>query len=324
MAKSILIFAEQRQGKLKRSVLELIGLGQELAGGGSVHVALAGHGVGALADELAQHGVASVRLADDASLAAPLAEAYVAVLVEAAAQTQASLVLLPATAMGRDLAPRLAGRLQAALVSECQSLEASGDGYRAKKGMYGGKTLATVEVSGGGPVVATVKPGAHAPAPHGATGAISKLAAPTVSSRASFLGYVEGGEEEVDLQEAEIVVSAGRGLKGPENLHLVEALAKALGGAVGASRAIVDAGWIAHHHQVGQTGVAVTPKLYVACGISGAIQHLAGMRGSQCIVAINKDADAPIFKVADYGIVGDVFEVLPALTAEVRKAREGA
>jgi electron transfer flavoprotein alpha subunit len=215
----------------------------------------------------------------------------------------------------------LAAKLNGALFTECLALARSGEGFSARKSAYGGKALGTWTAAGG-PVVATVRPGAHAPAPAGAAAPV-QAAAPVSAPdpRLRLLGVRKAEGEVVDLQEAEIVVAGGRGLQDAKNFALIEALAHAVGGAVGASRAVVDAGWIDHHHQVGQTGVTVSPKLYIACGISGAIQHLAGMRTAGCIVAVNKDPDAPIFKTAHYGIVGDLFEMVPLLTEELRKSQ---
>jgi len=320
VAGGVLIFAEQREGKLKKSVLEIIGLGRELASGGPLEAVVLGQGVGAVAEQLRAFGLQKIRLGDDPSLALASPEAYVAALRQLCAELQPDLVLFTASAMGRDLAPRLAARADFALLSECLSLAKAGDGFASRKSMYGGKVVGTWNSSG--PTVATVRPGAHAAAAPGtAGGEVVPLPVKPVSLRARVAEVVRAVGETVDLSEAEIVVSGGRGLKAPENFKLIEELARAFGGAVGASRAVVDAGWIEHHHQVGQTGMTVSPKLYVACGISGAIQHLAGMRTSGCIVAINKDPDAPIFKLADFGIVGDLFEVVPLLTEEVRKIK---
>ena len=195
--------------------------------------------------------------------------------------------------------------------------------FRAVKSMYGGKVFATVEAARS-PVMATLRPSAYpVPDDNGSTGTPAVLAADLPGkSRARVVEVAKKEEGVLDVQEAEIIVSGGRGLKDPANFDIIEALAGVLGGAVGASRAAVDAGWIDHSHQVGQTGKAVTPKLYVAVGISGAIQHLAGMRTAKCIVAINKDPDAPIFAMADYGVVGDLFKVVPALTEAIKKAKE--
>lgn len=324
MATNVLVFAEQRAGVLKRSVLELLGMAQDLASGGEVHALVIGRDVRKVAEEVAGRTTGRVHLSDDASLEYASPEAYVAQIRAAVEAAKPQLVLFAASAMGRDLAPRLATRMQASFVAECLSFEQAGGGFRARKSMYGGKVFATLELKAGSPVVATIKPGAHAPSASGSAEIAELPVKAPVALRAKVTELVQEAKDRIDLQEAEIVVSGGRGLKGPENFHLVESLAKSLGAAVGASRAIVDAGWVPHHYQVGQTGVTVSPKLYVACGISGAIQHLAGMRTSGCIVAINKDPEAPIFKAADYGIVGDIFEVAPLLTAEIQKVREGA
>jgi electron transfer flavoprotein alpha subunit len=324
MSRTIVVFAEQRAGTLKRSVLELIGLARDLAGEGAVEVALLGRGVSPLAEDLARYG-ARVHHFDDATLEHAHPESYVAQLHALYRQLEPQAFLFSASAMGRDLAPRLAARAQTAFLAECLELEAAGSDFEARKSMYGGKIFATIRTKGGGPLVATVKPGAHPAAEPAAGGSVqsAEVAAPA-ALRAKVVALHREERETVDIQEAEIIVSGGRGLKGPENFHLIESLAKAFGGAPGASRAVVDAGWVPHHYQVGQTGVTVSPKLYVAVGISGAIQHLAGMRTSGCIVAINKDAEAPIFKSADVGLVGDAFEILPLLTEEVTMAREGA
>lgn len=325
--RTILVFAEQRDGKLKRSVLECLALARELAGsaGGSVHAVLLGSGVSSLTGELKEHGAARIHLADGEAFRLPTSETYVAAVAAVCAELASPLVLLPASSMGRDLAPRLAARIDAAFVAECLSLATrGGEGYSAKKSMLGGKVFATLEISGAGPIVVTMKPGANAASVAPGAGEVAALLPAAVDARARIVGLAAGGGDGVDLQESDVVVSGGRGLKGPENFHLVEALAKAIGGAVGASRAIVDAGWVPHHYQVGQTGVTVNPKLYIACGISGAIQHIAGMRGAGCIVAINKDPEAPIFKIADYGLVGDAFEILPLLTEEIRRVREAS
>lgn len=320
MARKVLVFAEQRGGVLRKSVLEGIGLARNIAAGGSVDVVLLGSGVGAVAEACAATG-ASVRVCDDPSLAQPSPEAYVAQIAAAARAVSAEVVLFTATAMGRDLAPRVAARLGAGFLSECLALAPQGDVLVARKSMYGGKVFATVETKSGAPIVATVKPGAHPPAEPAGGGQVAALPLESTPLRATVTAVQQQATDRPDLQEAEIIVSGGRGLKEAEHFRLVEEVASALGAAVGASRAIVDAGWVPHHYQVGQTGTSVSPKLYIAIGISGAIQHLAGMRQSGCIVAINKDPEAPIFKVADYGIVGDAFEIAPLLAAEFAKAR---
>jgi electron transfer flavoprotein alpha subunit len=321
MAGTILVFAEQREGKLKKSVRELLGLARELSEGGEVHALVLGQSIGGVAGEVAAHGADRVWVTDDASLDLARTDLYARQLAAAVEASGAVGVLLAATAMGRDLAPTLAARVQCPLFTECLGLARSGEGFAARKAVYGGKALGTWTADAG-PVVATIRPGAHSPAAAGGNGEIVPLPmTATPHARLRLIGVRKSEREAVDLQEAEVVVAGGRGLQDAKNFTLIEALAHAVGGAVGASRAVVDAGWIDHHHQVGQTGVTVAPKLYIACGISGAIQHLAGMRTAGCIVAVNKDPDAPIFKAAHYGIVGDLLEVVPQLTEELRKSR---
>jgi electron transfer flavoprotein alpha subunit len=327
MGFDVLVFAEQREGRTKKSVFEALHLAQRLvAGDGKVGAILIGSGIAPLAEDLTSRGAGRVWVADDPSLAV-YNPADFARLVEAAHRAaQPALILFPATAMGRDLAPRIAARLGVPLIAEAMEItRSSGGGIQARKSMFGGKVFATLESRGGPPYVATVRPGACPPSEPRGGNAGQVLSLPRdpdpLSLRARVVEIVQSVGQTVDLQEAEVIVSGGRGLKAPEHFSLIRELAEALGGAVGASRAVVDAGWIDHHHQVGQTGATVAPKLYIACGISGAIQHLAGMRTSGCIVAINKDPDAPIFKIADYGIVGDLFEVVPVMIEESRKMR---
>jgi electron transfer flavoprotein alpha subunit len=327
MGFDVLVFAEIRDGRFKKSVFESLALARALTGGdGRVSALLVGGGIGAKASELFAHGADVVALADDAPLADYNAASYAQALSAARAALDPSAVLFPATALGRDLAPRIAARWGVPVLAEAIELGRSADGgLTARKSMFGGKAFAKVATRGPGPHVVTVRPGAFAAgeSQQGRTGEIRSIQvdADPLALRARIREVLASAGQKVDLAEAEIVVSGGRGLKGPEHFSLIQDLADALGGAVGASRAVVDKGWIDHHHQVGQTGVTVAPKLYIACGISGAIQHLAGMRMSGCIVAINSDPDAPIFKVADYGIVGDLFEVVPIMIEEVRKMR---
>jgi electron transfer flavoprotein alpha subunit len=320
MAGTILVFAEQREGKLKKSVLEALGLARDLAAGGQVVALVVGEGIGSVAGELATRGADRVLACDDSRLALASSD-YLAQVEAAVASVKPDLVLFPASALGRDLAPCLAARGGHPLLTECLALAPVEGGFEATKSMYGGKVVATWRAAAT-PTVATVRPGAHAAALAGAAGVVEKMVPAAVPpGRVRVKRLIQASGETVDLQEAEVVVAGGRGLQEQKSFGLIEDLARAVGGAVGASRAVVDAGWIEHHHQVGQTGVTVRPKLYIAAGISGAIQHLAGMRASGCIVAVNKDADAPIFKAAQYGIVGDLFEVLPLLTAEIRRVR---
>jgi electron transfer flavoprotein alpha subunit len=256
---------------------------------------------------------------EDAAFAAYATEAWSRALAHAIAESKASVVLLPFTALGKDLAPRVAAKVGAGLASDCVGFEVKGGKLVARRPVYAGKAYATVEWAGE-PQMATLRPNVF---PLGSPDPSRKAevvkASVDASSRARVAAAKATSAGKLQLTEAQVIVSGGRGLKGPEHFPLVEGLAEAMGAAVGASRAVVDAGWVDHQMQVGQTGKTVSPSLYVACGISGAIQHLAGMSSSKCIVAINKDPDAPIFKVANYGIVGDVFEVLPKLT-EAAKA----
>lgn len=320
MASMILTFAEQRDGRLKRPSLEAVSEARRLAEGlgGGVETVLLGAGVAGLVDELASYGADRVHLFDDEALGAYATEPYARALAQVIAETKPWAVLVPFTAMGKDLAPRAAAKAGSALVSDCLALKADGEALEARRPMYSGKTLATVRLEAG-PRMATLRPNVF---PLGTPDASRKAeVAPgkvdtTSRARATAVHASSGGK--IELSEAQVVVSGGRGLKGPEHFHLIQELADAFGAAMGASRAVVDAGWVDHQHQVGQTGKTVSPSLYIACGISGAIQHLAGMSSSRCIVAINKDPDAPIFKVANYGILGDVFEVLPPLTEAAR------
>jgi electron transfer flavoprotein alpha subunit len=225
------------------------------------------------------------------------------------------------TTVGRDLSGRVAARLGVGCLADCTRLSIEGGTVVAVRPVYSGKALATVEGGAKHPVVVTLRPNVFPATAGDGQAAVETVALPAVDIRAVVREVVAKEAGELDVAEADVIVSGGRGIKGPEHFALIRELAQALGAAVGASRAVVDAGWIDHAHQVGQTGKVVSPTLYVACGISGAIQHLAGMSSAKLIVAVNKDPEAPIFKVADYGIVGDLFQVLPALTAEIRKLK---
>ena len=320
MVKRVLVFAEQREGRFRKSAFEAVGLARTL--GEEVHAVLVGDGIAALAPRLGDYGATAVHTVEDARLALYWSEGYAAAMAQAIKVLKPELVLLIATAMGKDLAARVAARCQAALLTDCISLELKDGALQAVKSMYGGKVFAALRATRL-PAVATVRPSAYpAPAPSDTPASVRALAVELPAApRAPVVEMARSEQGKLDVQEAEIVVSGGRGMKEPKNFGLIEQLAGALGGAVGASRAAVDAGWIDHAHQVGQTGKTVSPKLYVAVGISGAIQHLAGMRTAKCILAINKDPDAPIFTVADYGIVGDLFKVVPALVEEIRRAK---
>ncbi|MBM3329631.1 MAG: electron transfer flavoprotein subunit alpha/FixB family protein, partial [Calditrichaeota bacterium] len=274
---------------------------------------------GSLASGLDGFGIDRLLAAMQPELSGYSPEGYGAVVEAASKALGAEVILFPATSMGRDLAPTLAARLDAAFLPDCTELTVTGGRIAVRRPVYAGRLMITLEARTL-PAIVSLRPKAFLAIKSGGS-------APALESLSVDLTGVvktvcvetrQEGAGKLDVSEADVIVSGGRGMKGPENFHLVEDLAAALDGAVGASRAVVDAGWRPHGEQVGQTGKVVGPSLYIACGISGAIQHLAGMRSSKVIVAINKDSDAPIFKAADYGIVGDVFEVLPALTAAVK------
>jgi electron transfer flavoprotein alpha subunit len=321
MSNNILVVAEQRDGALKKVSFEMLGVGANLAAalGGSVEAALLGSGLGSLADTLAQYGAAKVYVAEDAGLEPYSGEGYTNTLAALISQVDPAIVLIGATAMGKDLAPRLAARLGVGLATECTALTTDGGRLLATRPIFAGKALAQITLDSD-PQIATVRANVlPVPEPQaGVKANVEPVAAAAGKVRARVVGLVGAGEGEIDIAEANIIVSGGRGVGGPEGFAPIRSLAKTLKGAVGASRAAVDAGWIEHSHQVGQTGKTVTPNLYIACGISGAIQHLAGMKTSKVIVAVNKDPEAPIFKVANYGIVGDLFEVVPLLEKEVK------
>jgi electron transfer flavoprotein alpha subunit len=325
VAGDILVFLEVRSGELKRPSREALSEGRRAADalGAKLHAVLAGSSVAGRVSSLAAQGPDTVLVAENPLLDLYHPEPYAEVLAAAVRKTGAAYVFLAATALGRDLAARAAAKLDAGLASDCTEVQVTGKELRVKRPVYSGKALATVRLTGI-PVFATLRPNAFPLIQlQGRSPQVESLEVTLdparVRARTTEVRADEGGE--LDVSEASIVVSGGRAMKGPENFALIRDLAQALGGAVGASRAAVDAGWIGHQYQVGQTGKVVAPNLYVACGISGAIQHLAGMSTSKVIVAINKDPEAPIFKLADYGIVGDLYEVLPKLTEEVRKLK---
>ena len=317
---SILVFLEQRDGKLRPVSREALGeasrlakqLGCDVVG---VCLAAADPGLAALGDA----GADRVLLATDARFARYEGATYAAAIVQAVKSASPKAVLFAASSMGRDLAPRVAARLGVGLASDCVALSIEGGALQARRPVFAGKAFQTLRFPGT-PAMATLRPKVFAAVTGaGKTAAVAALDVTLPASRVTVRDVVAQSGGKVDLTESEIIVSGGRGVKGPEHFKLIEDLAEALGATVGASRAVVDAGWRPHSEQVGQTGKTVSPKLYVAVGISGAIQHLAGMSSSRCIVAINKDPEAPIFKIADYGLVGDLFEVVPALTEAVRK-----
>jgi electron transfer flavoprotein alpha subunit len=316
----ILVFAEQREGKLRKSAFEVARAGRVVADqlrGETVGVVV-GHNVEPTAPELGGFGVERVIVVDDPRLSLYSGTAYAKILAELVRKEQATMVFAAASSMGKDLIPRLAVKVDAGSAVDCVALRVENGAVVATRPVYAGKALIEVEVKSEIKVF-TLRPNVF----NAGSASSSRASVERVNVElqdedfGSRVKDLQMGVGRPDVTEAEVIVSGGRGLKAPENFHLIEELADILGAGVGASRAVVDAGWRPHDEQVGQTGKTVSPTLYIACGISGAIQHLAGMSSSKCIVAINKDKDAPIFQIADYGIVGDVFEVLPALTSEI-------
>ncbi|MBN1886069.1 MAG: electron transfer flavoprotein subunit alpha/FixB family protein [Candidatus Krumholzibacteriota bacterium] len=324
MANDVLIFGEMRNGELKRVALELIAAGRTIADGlgGAVDALLVGKGAAAAAESLGLYGLRRVHVCENEALAGYSTEGYATVLAGLVAEGGYGHVLLGATAMGRDLAPRAAARTDGVVFGDCVEVRFEDGLCVARRPVYAGKLLVELVRTGGHPVYLTIRPNNIPPAE--ATGTPGEIVArepgvtrEAIRAIATAIVPLAGGRP--DVTEADVIVSGGRAMKDPENFRILEKLADLLGGAVGASRAAVDAGYAPQPLQVGQTGKVVNPKLYIACGISGAIQHLAGMRTSKTIVAINKDASAPIFEKAHYGIVGDLFDVVPLLTEEIRK-----
>ncbi len=320
---NVLVFCETADGKLKKTSREALSIGQKLASasGGELQAAAFGSAAAAVAAEAGKYGAKKLWSVADASLDAYQTETWTAAAKQVAEQAASEVVLIPGTAAGRDLAPRLAARLGVGVASDVDRLEIDGGTLKARRPLYAGRLFARVSVEGK-PAIATCRPNAF-PVEEAGGGAADvasvAFSAPQTKAKLVETKSTTGGE--LTIAEADIIVSGGRGLKEAENFSLVRDLAHALGGAVGASRAVVDAGWIDHQHQVGQTGRVVSPSLYIAVGISGAIQHLAGMSSSKHIIAINKDPEAPIFRIADLGVVGDLFQIVPALTEEVKKAK---
>ena len=318
---AVLVVAEQAKGQLKKASFAALGAGQQIAGrtGGELHCVVIGAGVGEAAQQAAQTG-ATVHVVDGAAFEHALAETHAQAAVAAAKAISATHVVIAATAYGKDLAPRIAARLGAGIASDVLGLgNSQGANVQFLRAMWAGNAIATVEVTTPVAVVsirATDFPAAQKAA---APGPVLPLAVEAAAAKTRFVEFNEVKSARPELTDARIVVSGGRGTKG--DFKPIEQLADVLGAAVGASRAVVDAGWQPNDLQVGQTGKVVAPQLYIAAGISGAIQHLAGMKGSKTIVAVNKDAEAPIFQVADYGLVADLFKALPELSAAIEKLK---
>jgi electron transfer flavoprotein alpha subunit len=316
------VFVENRDGAISTVSREAIGAARGVADalGRPLTGLVFGQGVSAAVNQAFDYGVDSVISSEDATFAGARLEAIAPLVVKLVQERQPAAILVGASTLGRDLAAWVAADLDAGLVAEAIDVAVEGDRIKVTRPVYAGKLLSSTHVTGN-PQIVTLRSRAFAQAEStGKTGSAEMVGAAVTEDAipTKIVGF-EGKGGKVSLTDADIIVSGGRGVGGPEGFAPLQELADALGAALGASRATVDAGWIPYEHQVGQTGKTVSPDLYIACGISGAIQHQAGMRTSKVIVAVNKDAEAPIFKLAQYGIVGDLFQVVPALTEEFRK-----
>jgi electron transfer flavoprotein alpha subunit len=322
---NVLVFIEQRDGKIRKSSLEALTLGNSLSKktGGSLGAVIAGSGISSLSSELGAYGAAKVFVADKPELQLFSSEGYTAALDAAATAFNPSIVLASATAMGLDVAARFAARRGVGVLSDVMALAVENGRLTGSRPVYSGKARVTVTAAPSSAIqVATPRPNVFPAAKADAPGAGEAVAIdPPLKIRGKVVKIEAAAAGEIDVAEADKIVTGGRGIKGPESWPTLRALCHELGAALGASRAAVDAGWIGHEHQVGQTGKVVSPSLYIACGVSGAIQHLAGMGSSKVIVAINKDPEAPIFKAATYGIVGDLFQIVPAMTEAAKKLK---
>ena len=319
--KNVWVFAEQRDNAIMPVAIELLGEGRRLADeiGVELCAVLLGQGVDGLAAELIAYGADRVYVADDPVLRNYTTEAYAKVVSDAIGEFKPEIVLYGATNIGRDLAPRIAARVDTGLTADCTKLEIDSEDKKLKqtRPAFGGNLMATIVCPNHRPQMSTVRPGVMVKAVKDPSrgGEIRKIECGISHEdlRVEVMEIVKSKKAAVSLSDADVIVSGGKGLGSPEGFELIRKLAEKFGGTVGASRAAVDEGWIDHCHQVGQTGTTVRPTIYIACGISGAIQHLAGMQQSDIVIAINKNPLAPIFQVADYGIVGDLYEVIPKL-----------
>jgi electron transfer flavoprotein alpha subunit len=322
MAKGVMIVAEQRDGALRKISFELAATARKLADqtGDEVSAILLGSGIEALASQLGKYGVDKIFVGDNAALEPYVTEAHAAVVAKIVKDNDPAILLLGASVQGKDLSSRVAAKLATGLATDCTDIKIADGKMVATRPMYAGKCFGEI-VTGATPAMASLRPNVFPAAENAKAGAVVKVdaAVDAASIKSKVLEVQKDTSGKVDLTEANVIVSGGRGMKGPEGYAILEALADVLKGCVGASRAAVDAGWRPQKDQVGQTGKVVSPNLYIACGISGAIQHLAGMSSSKCIVAINKDAEAPIFTKADYGVVDDLFKVVPEFTAVCKK-----
>ncbi|NLK95905.1 MAG: electron transfer flavoprotein subunit alpha/FixB family protein [Clostridiales bacterium] len=327
--KGVWVFAEQREGELQKVSLELLGEGRRVADklGVKLTALLLGDKVEGLAKTLAEHGADEVLVAEDKNLEHYTTDAYTKVICDLATERKPGILFVGATFIGRDLGPRIAARLSTGLTADCTSIDVdveNGD-LLATRPAFGGNLMATIACPEHRPQMATVRPGVFEKITTDPSKTkIEKVEVKLSDSdvRTKVLETVKTAKDIIDIAESNIVVSGGRGVGSKENFALLEELANILGGVVAGSRAAVEKGWIENAYQVGQTGKTVKPTIYIACGISGAIQHVAGMQDSDMIIAINKDETAPIFQVADYGIVGDVTKVLPELITQAKAIKE--
>ena len=322
MAKGVMIVAEQRDGALRKISLELASTARKLADqtGDEVSAILLGSGIEGLAAELGKYGVDKVFVGDNAALEPYITEAHADVVAKIVKENDPAILLLGASAQGKDLSARVAAKLATGLATDCTDVKIDGGKFVAIRPLYAGKCVGEIEFTST-PAMASLRPNVFAAVENAKAGAVVKVdaAVDAAAIKSKVVEVQKDTSGKVDLTEANVIVSGGRGMKDAEGFAVLEALADVLKANVGASRAAVDAGWRLQKDQVGQTGKVVSPNLYIACGISGAIQHLAGMSSSKCIVAINKDPEAPIFTKADYGIVDDLFKVVPELTAACKK-----
>jgi electron transfer flavoprotein alpha subunit len=320
MAKGVFVIAEQRDGALRKVSFELASAARKLAdqSGDEVCAILLGSGIEGLAAELAKFGVDKVFVGDNAALEPYVTEAHAQVTAKILKDNDAAIALFGASVQGKDLSARVAAKLAGGLATDCTDVKIDGGKLVCTRPMYAGKCFGEVAFNTT-PAMASLRPNVFAAVENAKAGAVTKVDVAVDAPKSKVLEVQKDASGKVDLTEANIIVSGGRGMKGPDEYKILEELAEVLKGTVGASRAAVDAGWRPQKDQVGQTGKVVSPNLYVACGISGAIQHLAGMSSSKCIVAINKDAEAPIFTKADFGVVDDLFKVVPELTSACKK-----
>ena len=320
MAKGIFVIAEQRDGALRKVSFELVSAARKLADqtGDEVSAILLGSGIEGLVAELGKFGADKVFVGDNAALEPYITEAHAQVVAKILKDNDAAIALFGASVQGKDLSARVAAKLAGGLATDCTDVKIDGGKLVAVRPMYAGKCFGEVAFNTT-PAMASLRPNVFPAVENAKAGAVTKVDAAVDAQKSKILEVQKDTSGKVDLTEANIIVSGGRGMKGPDEYKILEELADVLKGTVGASRAAVDAGWRPQKDQVGQTGKVVSPNLYIACGISGAIQHLAGMSSSKCIVAINKDAEAPIFTKADFGVVDDLFKVVPELTAACKK-----